>query len=553
MLNTTPLNTSELNAPGLSAEIVELDSAVAVNVTASQPTIERIIGLGATSVVAVTPSADATRGQTMRATSPVIVSSVAGTTQDKQFAAVGAVSVTGIMGLSLPKEMAATADVAVAGTLYAEAVLFSTVSVDVTQTAYMGKVEALAGTGAVAVTSAESSVFSKPLAVAADVVVDGIADPDFEVGGALVVGLSGRPGVNVTSAAALDPTLVLGGAGAVLVEGGVATMTITYGLFSVVPVVVEPIPADLQVFTGGIASGSNVVVSGDVAMLKYSYMRAAATVTVAGTPRLGAIRQLTSAATSVNVTSAVAMVRRSGMRTVSPVVVTASAPEVILGTRLEAIAEVNVTSFAAPIYYTRKNLSTDAQVAVTSTVDPVYFTRRNLAVEATVTVGGVLQTRAFLSLASIAPVVVGSEALVRTNLFSTEPDYRTLVVDFEEFTVTVEPQEFTVIVTTDSVPMQTFTKQPTEILPYDIDFAEWIAGITGGDEVESATCTVVTASSGLTTALTIDSVLLVTDTQRFKVWVSGGTNGVTYKLTLVMLTEAGRRKEVDFRIKIKET
>lgn len=550
MLNTTPLNTSELNAPGLSSETVLLAGTGAVVAAGVPMPLVFQVGMAATGAAAVTPAATLTRGRTAQVSGAVAVTSFAEPAQDKALAAAGAVSATGVLGLALLQELAASAAVDVTAALYSSAELFASASVDVTSSAGASNIEALFATGAVTAVGAESGYIDRRMAASPSVTVAGIADPDAEVGGVLVVGLSGRPTVDVTPAVALDPTEAVSATGAASIASS-AALTIRFQHPAAGAVVAAAL-ADLFVFTGGLSGSIPVVVSGTATGLRTANMAAAATVAVASTPRLGSVRRL-DAAPAVTVTAEGAPVKRTGLVALSPVAVTSSGPAVKLADKLYGTGAVAVTSVAAPIYYVRKNLSANAVVTAAGSASPVYFTRRNLAVAATITVDGALQPRSLLSLSSVGTVVISGTGPLRTNLLTIEPDYRTVTVDPQEFVLTVEPQEFTLIVTTDSVPMITFTKQPTEILPYDIDFEEWIAGIVGGDEVESATCTVVSATSGPTSALTIDSVQLITDTQRVKVWTSGGTNGVTYKLTLVMLTAAGRRKEVDFRIKIKET
>ncbi len=87
-----------------------------------------------------------------------------------------------------------------------------------------------------------------------------------------------------------------------------------------------------------------------------------------------------------------------------------------------------------------------------------------------------------------------------------------------------------------------FTKQPVDVVDYDIDYSEWL---TNGDNLQSATLGVEPATS-----LVIDSVFV--NDPRIKIWVSGGTNGVTYKLTVTATTTDGRVKQDEFRIKVKD-
>lgn len=88
----------------------------------------------------------------------------------------------------------------------------------------------------------------------------------------------------------------------------------------------------------------------------------------------------------------------------------------------------------------------------------------------------------------------------------------------------------------------TFTKQPADEWDYDLDYNEWL---TAGDNVQNASVTVAPTGS-----LVVDSVFI--NDPRVKVWVSGGTNGVTYKLTVTMSSADGRIKQDEFKLRVKE-
>jgi len=88
--------------------------------------------------------------------------------------------------------------------------------------------------------------------------------------------------------------------------------------------------------------------------------------------------------------------------------------------------------------------------------------------------------------------------------------------------------------------LQKFTKQPNDVLDYDVDFSDWMVS---GDEVDGVT---VSADAGVT----VDSYAFTDEI--VKVWLSGGTDGETYKITVLATTEGGRSKEQEFRIKVKE-
>lgn len=103
--------------------------------------------------------------------------------------------------------------------------------------------------------------------------------------------------------------------------------------------------------------------------------------------------------------------------------------------------------------------------------------------------------------------------------------------------------------------MKTFTKQPSEVLDYDVDLEEWFVDIPG-DDIETVTVSVTGTNLAPDLVLGPDGqpeVQLIGDEPvRFKVWAGGGVNGVTYQITAKILTEGGREKEVDFKIKVKE-
>lgn len=88
--------------------------------------------------------------------------------------------------------------------------------------------------------------------------------------------------------------------------------------------------------------------------------------------------------------------------------------------------------------------------------------------------------------------------------------------------------------------LATFTKQPADVQDYDIDFTDYLAGLS--DAGASAD---VSSDPGIT----IDSHVLSSGV--VKVWVSGGTAG-TYKITAALTTTGGRVKEAEIKIKVKE-
>jgi len=89
----------------------------------------------------------------------------------------------------------------------------------------------------------------------------------------------------------------------------------------------------------------------------------------------------------------------------------------------------------------------------------------------------------------------------------------------------------------------TYIKQPHEVLDYDLDYSEWLP------VADTIVSTTVTADAGIT----VGSTIIDPATQRIvKQWISGGADGVTYKIQVTATTAGGRVKEVEFKIRVKE-
>lgn len=88
----------------------------------------------------------------------------------------------------------------------------------------------------------------------------------------------------------------------------------------------------------------------------------------------------------------------------------------------------------------------------------------------------------------------------------------------------------------------TFIKQPTDVKDYDIEYHEWLPET---DALASATVAVEPTGD-----LTIDAYYVVSP--RINIWLSGGLNNHSYKLTVTVTTEDGRVRQDEFRVKVKE-
>lgn len=86
-----------------------------------------------------------------------------------------------------------------------------------------------------------------------------------------------------------------------------------------------------------------------------------------------------------------------------------------------------------------------------------------------------------------------------------------------------------------------FTKQPNEVLDYDVDYTDFFSIRT--DQPVSFTV-VMTPGITLAGSARVDKVV--------KVVLSGGEIGKKYKITVRLATDAGVVKEADFEVLVKE-
>jgi len=87
-----------------------------------------------------------------------------------------------------------------------------------------------------------------------------------------------------------------------------------------------------------------------------------------------------------------------------------------------------------------------------------------------------------------------------------------------------------------------YTKQPAEVLDYDVDCSPWLIA---NDNI--STVDIVIDGTGLVNSNKSIS------SNRFKVWLTGGTNGTFYKITATITTDGGRVKQVEFKVKVKDS
>lgn len=95
--------------------------------------------------------------------------------------------------------------------------------------------------------------------------------------------------------------------------------------------------------------------------------------------------------------------------------------------------------------------------------------------------------------------------------------------------------------------LEKYIKQPGDTQDYDIDFDDYLTfhSDTGTSHTAVAETGLTLASSQLLTANGVTN-------SRVKVWVSGGTDGTTYKVTVTLTTTGGRVKQVEISVRVKE-
>lgn len=92
-----------------------------------------------------------------------------------------------------------------------------------------------------------------------------------------------------------------------------------------------------------------------------------------------------------------------------------------------------------------------------------------------------------------------------------------------------------------------YEKQPAEVKDYDIDYADWLIPVE--DTIDSITTSVTSETQAVPTLevdYTQNTITLA------KLWVSGGTVGTQYKITVLMTTVDGRIDESELVFSIKD-
>lgn len=96
--------------------------------------------------------------------------------------------------------------------------------------------------------------------------------------------------------------------------------------------------------------------------------------------------------------------------------------------------------------------------------------------------------------------------------------------------------------------LEKYQKQPHEVKDYDVDYAPWLTPM--GDTLDEVTGTVTCMTDPNDATLLVGQVSY-TET-RAKFWMSGGTSGQKYKLTILASTVGGRTDESELIFTVKD-
>lgn len=85
-----------------------------------------------------------------------------------------------------------------------------------------------------------------------------------------------------------------------------------------------------------------------------------------------------------------------------------------------------------------------------------------------------------------------------------------------------------------------FIKDPDAVLDYTVDWSAWLPS---GDTISAV-------STSATAGITVDTSSYTTNSTT--VWLSGGTEGTTYDVTIHITTNGGREDDRTIAIQVKE-
>jgi hypothetical protein len=94
--------------------------------------------------------------------------------------------------------------------------------------------------------------------------------------------------------------------------------------------------------------------------------------------------------------------------------------------------------------------------------------------------------------------------------------------------------------------MDIFEKQPADVVDINIDLSQYLPST---DSIVNAVPTFEGTNDG---SLVLGTTAINNTTKVVTQWVSGGTDGKSYHVAVTITSAAGRVKQVDFKVKVKE-
>jgi hypothetical protein len=589
VFNALWFNAQELNGSGQLQRVILLESAVAAGVSAVQGDLYRRKGLAAAVSGGASDATSLTRRRSMvsSASAGAALLDTLSMFPSRSLRSESFVLTFSVLGASFSREMASAVTCGATAVMYPYShLLGSEVSVNITTLdPNLTRTQNVGGTGATS-TSADPAppVIFRQCFSSRSCGAVAVGSPDYEQGGILQVEFGASPTIGADAECTIDPQKFLSGNASVNTAAFVAPVVNRYvELRSNPQLATASVEAKLQATRWIYAVPAEVTIStGALALQRDALLWPAAATTgaAANLPRISRATFLsgTGAASALAAHSQLDHYRGlagtgqggapgafatlgSAERLYGDGLAGADvvAPGIELAIRFEGSALCGITGEAEATVKLAIRLAADASGGA-SAIEAGYFTTRTMVGSAAlaISIDAIRLHRQVLFESTVDSNTVATVTLW-SNLYEFEPDYRTDIVAADDFEYLVEPQDFELIITDDGAAVKTFTKQPREILAYDLDLSQWFAVIIG-DDIEAAACEIVSATSGAISELSIDQIVIVesnpsspgSPAYRVKVWLSGGLDGVTYKLRATVDTEGGRRKEVDFKLKVKD-
>lgn len=94
--------------------------------------------------------------------------------------------------------------------------------------------------------------------------------------------------------------------------------------------------------------------------------------------------------------------------------------------------------------------------------------------------------------------------------------------------------------------LQRYTKQPSDVTDYDIDYSDWLRDAETLQSVTPTVACITSDDASVTVAGTTSSTTAV------RIRLSGGASGNTYKTTVRVTTSAGRVDDSEFLVVVRD-